>query len=132
MTRVDALPRWQEGVELNQFIWFTWQSQELRFLPTNQDNQLKMDYIRDLFAAVTAANYTTYDVAVINAQSFLQYRTAGLAARFVGENPTRAGELDNDAGLAMDRALGIGTKGRQAILLRRRPFRSTYKNRSYT
>jgi hypothetical protein len=132
MTRVDALPRWQEGVELNQFIWFTWQSQEIRFLPANQNNQLKMDYIRDLFATVTPANYTTFDVAVINAQSFLQYRTAGLAARFVGENPTRAGELDNDAGLSMDRALGIGTKGRQAILLRRRPFRSAYKNRSYT
>lgn len=132
MTRVDALPRWQEGVELNQFIWFTWQSQAIRFLPANQNNELKMDYIRDLFATVTTGNYTTYDVAVINAQSFLQYRTAGLCARFIGENPTRAQELDGQAGLSMDRALGIGTKGRQAILLRRRPFRASYKNRSYT
>lgn len=132
MQRVDFLPRWQEGVEINQFVWFTWQSQEIRFLAANQDNEIKLDYIRDLFSKVTAGNYTTYDVAVINAESFLNYRTAGLCARFIGENPTRAGELDIDAGLSMDRALGIGTKGRQAIIIRHRPFRAGYKNRSYT
>lgn len=132
MTKVDFLPRWQEGVEINQFVWFTWQSQEIRFLPANQDNQIKMDYIRNLFARVTDSNYTTYDVAVINAESFLNYRTAGLCARFIGENPTRATDLDSDALLALDRALGIGTKGRQAITIRHRPFRASYKNRSYT
>lgn len=132
MTRLDFLPRWQEGVEINQFVWFTWQSQEIRFLAANQDNEIKIDYIRDLFSRVTSGNYTTYNIAVINAESFLNYRLAGLCARFIGENPTRAGELDNDAGLSLDRAIGIGTKGRQAITVRRRPFRSGYKNRSYT
>ena len=132
MTKVDFLPRWQEGVLINQFIWYTWQSQEIRFLAANQDNQLKFDYIRDLFALVTAANYTTYNIPVINAQSFLQYRSAGLMAQFVAENPTRAQELNGDAGLGMDRALGISAKGRQAITVRHRPFRAGYKNRSYT
>jgi hypothetical protein len=130
MTKVDFLPRYEAGVEISQFIWFTWQSQEIRFLPANQANQLKMDYIRNLFARVTAGNYTTYDVAVINAESFLNYRLAGLCARFAGENPSRAEECDNDAGLSLDRALGIGSKGRQSITIRHRPFRSAYKNRS--
>lgn len=132
MTRVDVLPRYIEGTQQNQFNWFTWQSQEIRVLVANQDNDIKMDYIRDLFSEVTSVNYTTYDVAVINAQSFLQYRSAALMAYMIAENPTRAGELDQFAGLSMDRALGIGSKGRQAIIIRHRPFRSGYKNRSYT
>lgn len=132
MTKLDFLPRSQAGVEMNQFVYYTWQSQEIRFLEANQDNQLKLDYIRDLFSAITSGSLATYAIAVINAQSFLQYRTAALCAEFIGENKTRATELNSDAGLSMDRALGIGAKGRQAITIRRRPFRSAYKNRSYT
>lgn len=128
MGKVDFLPRYMEGVQLNQFIWFTWQSQAIRFLAANQDNDIKMDYIKNLFATVTASGD---QLNVINAKSFLQYRTAGLCARFVGENPTRATELDNDAGLALDRVVGIGSKGRQAIITRHRPFRASYKRRSY-
>lgn len=126
MTRVDFLPRWQEGVEINQFIFYTWQSQEIRFLAANQDNQLKIDYIRNLFATVTAG---TDSLGVINAASFLEYRVAGLLSRFIGENPTRSDQLDAFATLALDRAMGIGTKGRQRINIRHRPFRSSYKRR---
>lgn len=126
MTRVDFLPRWQEGIEINQFLQYTWQSQEIRFLACNQDNQIKIDYIRNLFA--TISNETT-ELGVVNAASFLEYRVAGLLSRFIGENPTRADQLDGFATLALDRAMGIGTKGRQRINIRHRPFRAAYKRR---
>lgn len=128
MTRVDFLPRYMEGVEINQFLYFVWQSQEIRFLAANQDNQIKIDYIRNLFAAFVDE---TDEVSIINTASFLEYRTAGLLAQFCGENPTRAQSLNQDAILALDRSVGIGTKGRQAINIRHRPFRSAYKRRTY-
>ncbi len=128
MTRLDYLPRYQEGVEYNQFLYFTWQSNEIRFLPANQANDIKLDYIRRLFITLDDEDDV---IAVINAESFLQYRTAALCAEFLGENKSRAQELNTFAALGMDRALGIGTKGRQAINIRHRPFRASYKQRSY-
>ena len=130
MTKVDFLPRYMDGVELNQFIYYVWQSQEIRVIAANQDNDIKMDYTRFLFAQFTDVTGAE-TVSVINSRTFLEYRTAGLCAEFIGENPTRAQSLNNDAGLAMDRVVGIGTKGRQAINIRHRPFRSSYKRRTY-
>ena len=128
MNRVDFLPRNMEGVEITQLVNYTWQSQEIRFLASNQINQIKIDYIRNLFSAFTAS---TDEVSIVNTQSFLEYRTAGLLAQFCGENPTRAQSLNQDAVLALDRSVGIGTKGRQVINIRHRPFRSSYKRKSY-
>lgn len=131
MSRADVLPRYLAGQEINQFGVYTWQDQEIRFLPANQDNQIKMDYIRALFVEFTDEDGED-EIAIINSKTFLEYRTAGLCAQFIGENPTRAQDLNSNAGLSMDRTVGIGTKGRQAINIRHRPFRSAYKRRSYS
>lgn len=129
MTRVDYLPRYWEGEIINYWLEFTWQDNEIRFFAANQINQVKLDYIRNLFPTVTDSDT---EIGIVNGQSFLQYRTGGLIAAFLGENPARAQELDQYASLAMDRVVGIGTKGRQAIQTRRRPFRSGYKQASYS
>jgi hypothetical protein len=131
MTKLDFLPRYMEGVEINQFIYFVWQDQEVRVMPANQINQIKMDYIRNLFSEFEETDGTD-EINIINSKTFLEYRTAGLCAQFIGENKTRADDLNNFAGLGMDRTVGIGTKGRQAINIRHRPFRSSYKRRSYS
>jgi len=126
--RLDFLPRYMEGVEINQITAFVWQVQEIRFLPCIAINYVKLDYIRDLFGV---AEDETDDLDIINAGTFLEYRTASLLAKFCAENPTRAQSLNQDAILGLDRVVGIGTKGRQAINIRHRPFRSDYKRRSY-
>lgn len=128
MSKVDSLPRYMEGVEINQFINYTWQSQEIRFLPSNRNNDIKMDYIRNLFNKITGEDD---EIGVINSQTYLEYKTAALCAKFIGENDSRSIELNALAKLAIDRATGIGTKGRQAFVTRRRPFRSSYKRRSF-
>jgi len=130
MSRLNFLPEYMSGVEIPQFLYYVWESQEIRFLPANQDNDLKLDYIKYLFTPFTSVTGAD-QVNVDNADSFLSYRTAGLCAQFIGENKTRADDLNNFAGLAMDRVIGIGAKGRQAINTRHRPFRSSYKKRSY-
>lgn len=128
MTKRDYLPHNLEGVETNQFVFFVWENQTIKVLPSNQNNDIKIDYIKTLFSPVTSE---TSDIDVINAETFLEYRTGGLLAEFVGENKTRADSLNAYAALALDRATGIGVKGKQTIMTRRRPFRSSYKRRGW-
>lgn len=124
MTKKDYLPHSLEGINTNQFIIFTWNGQRIQVLPSNQDNDIKIDYIKQLFAPVV--NEASI-INVINAQTFLEYRTAGLMAEFIERNITSATSHNAYAALALDRATGIKVKGKQSISTRRRPFRSAYK-----
>jgi hypothetical protein len=126
MTRLDTLDLALDGTETSQFYGYVYQSQEIRFQPSNADNDLKLDYIRRLFTTVTSSSDT---LNVVNAQSFLSFRTAALCCEFIGENKSRADSLNADASIALDRTIGISTKARQAISVRHRPFRSAYKRR---
>lgn len=128
MTKVDFLDLSLSGQQINQFIWFVWETQQIKFFAANQNNDIKMNYIRNLFMTVTDADDA---INVINAHSYLSYRTARHLAMYVAENPTRAQSLEYDATNALDKVLGIGTKGRQAIMTRRRPFRASYKRGTY-
>lgn len=127
MTRVDFLPHYLAGTPTNQFIYYVWQDQKIKLLASTADNTIKIDYIKQLFMDVIDSGT---QINVINAQSFLQYRTAALLAEFIERNITSSDALNTYAVLAMDRALGIGVKGKQAIQTRRRPFRQAWKRRS--
>jgi hypothetical protein len=129
MSRVDFLPLSQEGIEINQFIYYVWETQKIKLLASNTDNDIKMNYTRDLFAPATSETST---INTINAATFLEYRTAGLLAEFIDQNLTRAQGLNGYAAAGIDRATGITTKGRQAIMTRRRPFRRGYKRLRYS
>lgn len=128
MTRIDFLPEQLAGVEINQFIWYVWENQKIKLLSCNQDNDIKMNYTKFLFATITVS---TDNISVVNCVSYLQFRTGAMIASLLAENPSRAQELNARASEALDRALGIGTKGRQAIMTRHRPFRSGYKRGNY-
>jgi len=128
MARVERLDLSNSGIEINQFINYTWAHQEIRFLAANQDNDIKMNYIRTIFPTVAAFDD---ELNVVNALSYLQYRTAALVAKYVEENDNRFSSLNGEAINASDKVLGIGTKGRQRITYRHRPFRAGYKSRSY-
>lgn len=124
MTRCEFLPTLVE--QTTSLIWWAWIDQELRFIGALTDRQLQINYIASRLPSATT---TTTPITLINAKSFLSYRTAGLCAEFIGENKDRADSLNTDASLALDRFLGINTKGRQAIATRRRPFLAAYKTR---
>lgn len=116
------------GTELSFINVWAWQEQEVRFLACNQDNDVKIDMIVSLFPVIDASN-SGDDLTVINSMTFLSYRTGALVAEFIAENPTRAASLNGNAVLALDRTLGISTKGKQSIVYRRRPFRAAWKRR---
>jgi len=126
MTKVDGFPLYLEGVQTNQWTIWVWQSNEIRLLAATGINNIKIQYIRNLFADI---ENPTDNLAVINADSYLQFRTGGLLAEFVGEESQKAMSLNAQALDAFDTMIGIDNKGRQDIATRRRPFRASFKRR---
>lgn len=124
MTKRDYLPHGLEGTVTAQYIYYAWQSQKIKLLPTSQNNDIKIDYLKQLFTNIVNEGS---QINVVNAATFLQYRTAALCAEFIERNKPSADGLNAYAELAKDRACGISVKGTQNIFTRRRPFRSGYK-----
>jgi len=130
MYRQNFLPHYLENNQINQLVYFSFNGQQFQFLPANADNDIKLDYIKSLFAHIQNP-YGQDIIDIINSELFLSFRIAGLAAEFIGENIDRATSLNNNAYSSLERSLGISAKGRQAIVTRRRPFRASYRGRGY-
>ena len=124
MSRVDFLPLYMEGVLIPQFLVYSWQDQKIKVIAANANNDIKIDYVKELFQNIVDENSP---INVVNAITALQFRTAGLLAEFIERNKPSADGFNAAAQLALDRAEGIGIKGKQSIVTRRRPFRSSYK-----
>lgn len=128
MTKKDYLPHSLEGVLVSQFIYYVWENQAIKVLPASRNNDIKIDYVRQLFITVIDENT---QINVVNASTFLEYRTAALCAEFIERNKTSADGLNSYAVLGLDRVTGISSKSKQNIMTRRRPFRAGYKRRGW-
>ena len=124
LTKREFLPHPTEPVSSIQY--WAWESQKIKFPAALSIREIKIDYIKTIFPEVT--NHAAV-IGVINAKTFLFYRTAALCTQFIGENKSRADELNSFALMALDRVTGIGTKAKQSITTRRRPFMASYKSR---
>lgn len=131
MTRRDYLPHSLEGVQYNDFLYWVWESQTIKFLPSVRNNDIKIDYIKQLFPDAGATVNENTQINVVNAATFLEYRTAALCAEFIERNLTSANGLNSYAVLGLDRVAGISAKSKQTIMTRRRPFRAGYKRRGW-
>lgn len=128
MAKRDYIPHNLEGTPTGRFSFYVWENQAIKFLPCSRDNDIKIDYIKELFTPLVDE---TSPINVINASTFLEYRTAALCAEFIERNLASSQALNVYAVMALDRATGIGVKGKQTILTRRRPFRAAYKKRGF-
>lgn len=128
MGRRDYIPHNFEGTLTGKFSFYVWENNIINFLPANRDNDIKIDYIKTIFSPVVDENSL---INCVNAATFLEYRSAALCAEFIERNTASAVSLNQYAILALDRAVGIGTKGKQTILTRRRPFRAAFKKRGF-
>lgn len=111
---------------VNSFGVYAWRQNSIHLPAATADIDLRIGYIAQIFRSIVDANS---ELGAINAESYLHYRTAALCAFYIGENKTRSDDLNGEGQLAFDRAMGIGTKAKQDIATRRRPFRSNYKTR---
>lgn len=117
-----------DDLPVESLMYWAYENQRIVFIGATTNRQVRIDYIAKVFPDLIT---TTTSLGIINARSFLNYRTAALCSHFIGENPTRAEELNNFAQMALDRVIGIGVKGKQSIYTRRRPFMASYKRRTF-
>ena len=129
MTQREFLPHAIDNLATEALQYWIFQNQRIELIGALTAREVKIDYIKKVFSDAIAESSV---IGVINARGFLYYRTAALCAQFIAENKTRADELNNFAQIAMDKVIGIGVKGKQSIMTRRRPFMSAYKRRSFT
>lgn len=106
---------------------WVWEGQKIKLLESTLVREVRLNYIKAIFPKVT--NHAAV-IGVINAKTFLFFRTAALCSEFIGENETRAAKCNSFAELAIDRVTGIGTKAKQSQTTRRKPLRASYKRRS--
>jgi hypothetical protein len=127
MTKKEFLPHYLEQ-PTDSLLYWNYEEQLIKFPPggAQTKRQVKIDYIRTLFMNVNDQNTP---INVINTRNALAFLTASLCARYIGEDTERADSLAAQAGDAIDTVIGIGTKGRQSIATRRRPFRANYRSR---
>lgn len=128
MTRRDFLPHYLEGTQIPQFLIYSWNGQKIEVLPASGDNDIKIDYVLQLFENIVNENSL---INIVNARTFLEYRTAALCAEFIERNKPSADALNEFAVLGMNRVTAISSKSKQTIMTRRRPFRSAYKKRGW-
>lgn len=126
--QVEFLPHSLDDITVSELQYWAFKEQRIVFAAASTDRQVKIDYIARLFPDNINENTM---IGLINAESFLMYRTAGLCSAFIGENQSRADALNSFAEMSRDRAVGISTKGRQATPARRRPFMASYKRRTF-
>lgn len=127
MIRVEFLPMME--VLTTQLIYWSWIGDIIQLLGSTGNRDVKINYIGNIFTDVTAFS----DILdIIGGKTYLTYKNAALCAMFIGENPERATVLNSQAELALNRALNIPIKGKQAIITRRRPFMASFRDRGIT
>lgn len=129
MTQREFLPHAIDDLPTEALQYWIFQDQQIKMIGALTAREVKIDYIKAIFSSDLNSSSV---IGVINARSFLYYRTAALCSQFIGENKSRADELNNFAQIALDKVIGIGVKGKQSIMTRRRPFMAAYKRRSFT
>ena len=126
MTRLEYLP--PVTTTTASLVYWTWQGQVVKFLGATSPREVLFEYTSNTLSDVTSTTSTT-NISVINIQGYLENRTAALCAQFIGENVSRAADLNTQAQMAWDRFLSINLKGKQSIAVRRQPFRAAWRSR---
>jgi hypothetical protein len=107
---------------------YTWQKQQVHFIGATGDIEVKIDYVGNTINAINNANS---EVLLFNSISFLWFRTAALAANYIGENETRSTQLNSEAARCIETMENIGIKNQQSMPVRRRPFMASYRQRGW-
>lgn len=98
--------------------YWDYREEDIHFVGATTDREIKIYGLKNLVKVIGVESI----IPVNNSKPFMISRSAGLAARFLGANPTRADALDNEAILMLNKLTGIGVKSKQRTRTRRRPF----------
>jgi hypothetical protein len=110
---------WTPDILPTDFLrYWDYRNEDIFLLGCNNTQDVLIEYLQRRINI----NSITDPVNVNNSQQFMINRIAAMAARYIGENPTRADELDKVAQENMNWLLGIAAKSKQGTRTRRRPF----------
>lgn len=124
---MPMIPRqWEPDILLTDALRYWVYREEDIFLVGANTNRDVLIYYKKRLLIVNDMNSV---IGVNNSTMFMINRTAGFAARNIGENTTRADNLDKEAEANMSWILRIGTKDKQRARTRRRPFILTGRRR---
>lgn len=126
MERVQFLKK--TDILQNNLGYWQYSNQYIHFLGANQPREVKLDYIANNLSIADDPNSL---VNAFNCQSYLAYRTAALASKYLGENESRSNELNFEAMKSVDNIVNMDVKTQQGIATRRIGFRSGYRNWTY-
>lgn len=116
--------RWEpDATPGTTLIYWVWREEVIQFLGATTDREVRVKYKKTLNPIVDENS----SIAVLDGDAFLSFRTAGLAARYSGENYTRADQLDNEAGRALRLLTGRDVKRQQGVPVRRRRYGTTLR-----
>lgn len=116
MHQSDFLPNNIPGVELGVWIW---QGQQIQFNGSTQDKKIRVRYHR-LILEITGVNTP---LELTHAKNYLAYHTAALAAEHIGQNRTKAIDLEGVAIQKLNKLLKKEVKQSHSKPTRRRPFK---------
>lgn len=110
------LPNALPATELQ--VW-TWREQNIVFVGSTLDKVIRVRYYR----LITQVLGPTTSLELTHALNYLSYHTAALAAEHIGQNRTKAIDLEAQAIQKLNKLLKKEVKQNQAKPTRRMPFR---------
>lgn len=122
MEKKDEEPDVELGPALR---YWAFREDEIKLTGANQDREVKLTYNKSLIIV----NSPTATITIVDSEDFLMTRTAEHAARFLGENPSRADVLRSDADILLNKYSVIQNKTNQSRAVRRIPFGATLRQR---
>lgn len=115
MSRLQFLPLGQTQTAYLG-IW-SWQNQYVNFIGATGNIEVRLQYLASNLGTVVDETST---IRMYNCRNYLTYRTAGLCAEFIGENPERASSLNSMAEMSGREMVNIAVRTQQKIITRRR------------
>jgi hypothetical protein len=98
--------------------YYAWAEGRLEFLGATEDRMIRIRYLKYL-QEITSSNSS---ITVPGTEDFLIHKVGALAARYIGQNATRANELEMEAVRARDDFMNTEAKGKQGDPVQRRPY----------
>lgn len=112
---VDDIP---EMEQVDSILYWNWREEAITINPPRTAREVQLKYWKTL-AEIVDQNTS---ITLLNCQEPLAFRTAALCARYIGENPSRAIELELVAKGIEDIVIGIEVKAKQSNPVRRKPY----------
>lgn len=113
----DELP---EEDPVDNIRYWMWEEEKIKIVAPLTNREVKVHY----YKSATAINSESSSVSILNSTEYLAFKTAALCAKYIGENPSRAAELEAEAREALSILLNIDVKSRQGFGVRMKAYGS--------